>query len=163
MRIVFEHIYHCEPQAFWAHHLDEASRRAKEVDGCGAVSFRFLSEERQGDAVVVRSEIVEVTDAPAVIRRIAGETTQAIEEIRWKEGSNRATVEITPAVMPDRVRMSGSLTTEPHGDGRCKVVLDLDVTVTLFGVSGTIEKVLAEKLPGRQERAVSWFNANLGS
>ncbi len=162
MRILSEHVYDCEPEAFWAHHLDEESRRAKEVEGCGAISFRFLSKGRQGDAVVVRAEIVELTDAPAPVRRIFGETTQAEEVLRWEEGSNTATLDYKAERMADRVRMSGRLTTEPLGEGRCKVVLDVDVSVKLFGIAGMVERLLAMKLPLRQEKAMSWFNTNLG-
>jgi hypothetical protein len=163
MRIVAEHVYDCEPEAFWAHHLDEESRRAKEVEGCGAVSFRVLSKGRQGDAVVVRSELVKAPDLPAPVRRIFGETIRAEEALRWEEGSNTATFEHTSETMPDRVRMSGRLITEPLGDGRCRVILDVDVTVKLFGIAGIVERLLAKELPLRQEKAMSWFNAHLGS
>ncbi|MDJ0866514.1 MAG: DUF2505 domain-containing protein [Myxococcota bacterium] len=161
MRIVAEHVYDCEPKAFWAHHLDEESRRAKEVEGCGAVSFRVLSKERQGGAVIVRSELVEALNVPASVRRAFGATLRAEEVLRWEEGSNTATFEHTPETLPDRVRLSGRLTTEPTGDGRCRVILDAEVTVKLFGMAGVIERVLAKQLPLRQEKAMSWFNANL--
>jgi len=163
MRIVIEHVYDCEPEAFWAHHLDEESRRVKEVEGCGAESFRVLSKKRQGDVVIVRSELVEAPDVPAPVRRLFGETIRAEEMLRWEEGSNTAAFEHTPETMPDRVRMSGRLTTEPLGDGRCRGVLNADVTVKLFGVAGMVERLLAKELPLRQEKAMTWFNANLGS
>jgi hypothetical protein len=163
MRIVSEHVYDCSPEVFWAHHLDEESRRAKEIEGCGAVSFGFLSKGREGDAVVVHAEMVEAADAPAPVRRIFGETTRVEETLRWVEGSNTATVAYRPDTMSDRVRMSGRLTTEPLADGRCKVVLDVDVSVKLLGVGGMVERLLAKQLPLRQEKAMSWFNANLGS
>jgi hypothetical protein len=115
VRIVTEHAYDCEPEAFWAHHLDEASRRAKEVEGCGAVSFRVLSNDRQGDTVVVRSELVEARDLPAAVRRIFGETLRVEEVLHWAEGSNTASFHHTPETLADRVHLSGRLTTEPVG------------------------------------------------
>ncbi len=163
MRIVAEHVYDCEPAAFWAHHLDEASRRAKEVEGCGAVSFRVLSKDREGPALVVRSELVEAPDVPAPVRRLFGRTLRAEEVLRWEEGSNTATFDHTPETLADRVHLSGRLTTEPLDDGRCRVVMDAELTVKLFGIAGAIERLLAREIPLRQQKAMSWFNENLGS
>ncbi len=163
MRIACDHVYDCEPEAFWAHHLDEASRRAKEVEGCGAVSFRVLSKERDGDVVVVRSELVEAPDFPGPVRKIFGDSLRAEEVLRWEEGSHSATFEHTPETMPDRVRLNGRLSTEPTGDGRCRVVLEADLSVRIFGVAGMVERLLARELPLRQDKAMAWFNANLGS
>ena len=163
MRIVVEHVYDCEPDAFWAHHLDEASRRLKEVEGCGAVSFRVLAKERDGDTVIVRSELVEAPDVPGPVQRLFGASLRAEEVLRWDEGSNTATFDHTPETLADRLHLSGRLTTEPLGDGRCRVVLEAEVTVKLFGLAGTIERLLARELPLRQENAMTWFNANLGT
>ncbi len=162
MKIVAEHIYQCEPEAFWAHHLDEASRRTKEVEGCGAVSFRVLSKEKEGRTVVVRSELVEAPDVPAPVRRIFGDALRAEEVLRWEEGARTATFEHRPETLPDRVHMKGRLTTEPLGERRCRVILEADVTVQIFGVARVIEGLLARELPLRQEKAMVWFNANLG-
>ena len=163
MKIVCEHVYDCEPEAFWAHHLDEASRRAKEVEGCGAVAFRVLSKEREGKAWVVRSELVEAPDLPGPVRRLFGESLRAEETLRWEEGSNTATFEHTPETLPDRVKLSGRLTTEPLGGGRCRVRLEAELTVKLFGIAGALERLAARELPLRQDKAMAWFNANLGS
>ncbi len=163
MRVLTEHVYECEPDAFWAHHLDEASRRPKEVEGCGAISFRVLSKERQEGLVVMRSEVVEAPDVPAPIRRIFGTSIRAEEILRWHEGSDRATFEYIPETMPDRARLSGTLATERLGDGRCLVTADIEVTVKIFGVGSVAERILARELPERQEKAVAWFNANLGA
>ncbi len=163
MKIVAAHVYHCEPEAFWAHHLDEESRRTKEVEGCGAVSFRVLSKERQGQELIVRSELVEAPELPAPVRRIFGATLRAEELLRWQEGSKTATFEHRPDTLADRVSMTGRLSTEPLGEGRCRVVLEVDVTVKLFAIGGMIEGLLARELPLRQEKAMAWFNAKLAA
>ncbi len=163
MRIVAEHVYDCDPEDFWAHHLDEESRRAKEVGGCGAVSFRVLSKERRGGEWIVRSELVEAPDLPAPVRKIFGGTIRAEELLRWEEGASIATFEHTPETLPDRVRMSGRLRVEPSGEGRCRVVMEAEVRVNVFGVASILERLLARELPLRQEKAMRWFNANLGS
>ncbi len=160
MKIVTEHVWDCEPEAFWAHHLDEESRRAKEVEGCGALSFRVLSKEKQGDLLIVRSELVESPDVPAAVQRMIGTALRVEEVLRWHEKANTATFEHTPDAMADRMRMSGQLITQPLGDGRCRVVMDANVTVKLFGVATLVERLLARELPLRQEKAMAWFNAN---
>lgn len=163
MKIVVENVYDCEPEAFWAHHLDEESRRAKEIEGCGAVGFRVLSKDRQGGTVTVRSELVEAPDLPAPVRRLLGDTVRAEEVLVWEEGSTTGTFDHTPDRLADRIHLSGRLTTEPLSEGRCRVVLEAELTVKVFGIAGAVERLLARELPLRQEKAMAWFNANLGS
>ena len=162
MQIVAENVYHCSAEDFWAHHLDEESRRAKEVEGCGAVSYRVLSKQRKGKAITVRSEIVEEPDLPGPVRAMLGSTVRAEEVLRWIEGAGSATFEHTPDIMPDRLRMTRTLTVEPLKKKRCRVVLNANVRVKILGISGILEKFLASELPARQERAARWFNATAG-
>ena len=44
--------------------------------------------------------------------------------------------------MAKRISVTGSQRAEPAGDGRCRVVVELKVKVSIMGVGGAIEKFM---------------------
>ncbi len=163
MKISAQEVFNCTPDEYWNFFFDEDARRPNEVDGCGAVSYRVVSKEVKAGKVVLRAELQEKNDAPAAVRKLFGETVGMVQQVEWKEGSDTAQIELIPEKMANRIKMRGTLRTQPVGDGKCKVVVDYDVEVKIFGVGGMLEKSMAKDIPIRHRKAAEHFNRTLVS
>lgn len=161
MRVKAEAIYKCRPSCYFEKHFDAEGRVKREIEGCGAVSFKIISSTRKDGVARLVAEMTEKMDAPAPIRKLLGETTMVEEDSTWKEGTNVIKVVYRPEKMRNKISMSGEFRCEPHGQDACKVFLDLEINVKIFGLGGTIEKMVAKDIPGRLERDAVYFNEQI--
>lgn len=159
-RILIDHVYHCSVETFWDKLWDVEARREREMKGCGALSFTVSESRWEGDTYHQVAAVEEVVDAPGAVRKIFGETQRIEETARWKKGSDTVQIRYQPSIMSDKVSMQGTLTCTPADGGRCRVVMDLEITARIFVVGGVIEGIISKALPKRQAKDVAYFNAH---
>jgi len=161
VKLTTDKVYNCEPADYWNMYFDEEKRRVLETEGGGVIGYKVLEKTEQGGKVMQRVELIERNDAPKPIRKLFGETTKLFEETNWQEGSETATVNFRPEKMADRVKMTGAIRVSSAGEGKCRVVIDWDLTVKIFGVGGMLEKMMAKEIPARAEKLVKYFNERM--
>jgi Protein of unknown function (DUF2505) len=145
MKTTLRHTFEIGADAFWRDiFFDHAfvERMYKEALGCTSVAFI----EDSGDTSSGRSRRLTFTqrmEAPAPVRKLFGETTTMEERGDFDVQAKRWRFTMIPDRMPDKIRISGETWIEPAGEGKIERIMELEFSVSLFGVGGLVEKFMA--------------------
>ncbi len=159
-KIHIEEIYHCTPETFWEKLWDEDLRRERETKGCGALSFNVIESKWEGNTYHQVIVLEEAVDAPLPVRKIFGETSKIEETSKWVKGSDTVHLSYRPSIMGNKVTMDGALTCTSADGDHCRIVMDVEITASIFVVGGIIEGIIAKALPKRQAKDAAYFNTN---
>lgn len=118
-------------------------RLYREALGCDTVKVI----KNEGDfATGVRRHMryTKKSDAPAAIQKIFGETMELEEMSEFNARDKRWTFRVVPAVMADRLDVSGDVTLEEAADGTIVQVGRQTFACKIFGLGGLVEKFIAK-------------------
>jgi hypothetical protein len=139
MKLRAEHTYDASPDEVFEMLADPAFRAR--VSDAQNVHSHDITIERDGDGFTFVNDQVQRTDGlPAIARKIAGDSTRAIQREEWTDRAH-ATVEIEAPGAP--TQMSGTITLSPRGAGTLQVT-EFTIKVKVPLVGGKLEGLLAE-------------------
>lgn len=98
-------------------------------------------------------------EAPAVVRKVIGDTLTYTERGHWEPDSQIWHYQIQTSKLADKVKIGGRLWAEPRGEHRCERVVEIEVEVKVFGVGGAIEKFIEKTTRDSYVRATKFTNA----
>ncbi len=163
MKSTLRHTFSIGADAFWRDiFFDQAflERMYKEALGCIAVSFLEDSGDT-ADGRARRFSFTQKFDAPAPIRKLFGETTTMEERGRFDPRTKRWRFTMLPDRMADKVGIKGETWVEPAGEGKIERVIDLEYSVSLFGVGGLVEKFMVSATADSFAKQVAFTNEYL--
>ena len=161
MQLRTEAIYHCEPEYYLEQYFDEAGRSRREVEGVGTVSFKVLESSREGGVWRHVAESIERVNAPMPVRKIFGETTRMEEHASWRQGTNVIQTEYRPDTMKKKISILTQIRVAPHGDGHCRITVEVEVLFKIFGIGRLLERFAAKEMPKAIEKDCAFFNAHM--
>jgi uncharacterized protein YndB with AHSA1/START domain len=91
---------------------------------------------------LINDQVQNTEDLPAIAKKIAGDTTQAVITEEWSSRTS-GSISITAPGKPTAA--SGTITLAPDGDGTVEIV-ELDVKVKVPLVGGRLEKLMADNI-----------------
>ena len=145
MKSTLRHTFDIGADAFWNEiFFNQAfqERMYKEALGCESVAFLEDSGETPAGRTR-RFSFTQKLDAPAAVRKLFGETTTMEERGHFDLQTKRWRFSMVPDRMADKVRVSGETRVEPAGEGKIDRVVDLEYSVSIFGIHALIEKFMA--------------------
>ena len=141
MRFSRELAYEAAPDEVFAMLADPAFR--EKVAAAQQVVSVTVTATPAGDGVtLVIDQVQNTAGLPAIAKKIAGDTTQAVVREEWS-GPTSGTIEITAPGKPTRA--AGTVTLVADG-AATKHVLDLEVTVKVPLVGGKLEKLMTDNI-----------------
>lgn len=141
MRYRRELSYEAAPDDVFAMLADPAFReRVGAEQGVASIDVR-LTRDGPGFSLVIDT-LQDTAGLPAIARKIAGDTTQAIVREEWADATG-GTVEITAPGKPTKA--VGTVGLSPSATGTT-YVLELDVTVKVPIIGAKLEKVMADNI-----------------
>jgi hypothetical protein len=146
MRARIENVFHVTPAVFWEVLFfdDEYNRRLYAELGFDAVEVR--SVERLGDGRIRRAIRCEPpVKAPDMLRKRIQNKLAYEEEGTYDPRGPRWDFKSTSNVAPDSTKIGGSIIAQPHAQGMLHVV-ELDISISVFGLGGMIEKILEKNV-----------------
>lgn len=105
---------------------------------------------------VIRTE--PAAEAPAVVRKLIGDSLTYTETGTWDPGTRIWKYDIVTSAISDKVRIGGCLYAEPKGDGACERVAEIEIEVKIFGVGGAIEKFIEKTTRDSYVKASKFTN-----
>jgi Protein of unknown function (DUF2505) len=156
-----EATYHCDPEFYLEQYFEEKRRTEREVKGVGNISFSVLESHCEGEVWSHVAESVSRLDAPMPVRKILGETTRMEEHATWRRSTNTIDVEYKPDNLRKRISVKGHIRVGPAGEGKCHIVVEMDVIFKIFAVGGMLEKLSAKEMPIAIEKDCAYFNEHL--
>lgn len=120
-----------------------------------------VSIDRKGDGFVLTNDQVQRTDGvPSFAKKIAGETTRAIQIEQWPD-RNGGTLRLDAPGKPTSIQ--GTIALVAEGDTTTEVV-ELDIRVKVPLVGGKLEKLLEEEIrrgmETEHEVGVAWLRGD---
>ncbi|WP_215815562.1 DUF2505 domain-containing protein [Pimelobacter sp. 30-1] len=141
MRYSRELAYDAAPDEVFAMLADPAFRE-KVAAAQQVVSVAVTATPAGTGVHLVIDQVQNTAGLPAIAKKIAGDTTQAVVREEWS-GPASGTIEITAPGKPTRA--AGTVTLVADG-ASTKHVVDLEVTVKVPLVGGKLEKLMTDNI-----------------
>jgi hypothetical protein len=98
------------------------------------------------------------SDAPAVVRKLIGDSLTYTETGQWDPAKKLWTYSIVTSKLADRLRIGGRLWAEPKGDKKMERVAEIEIEVKILVGSGTIEKFIEKTTRESYVKATAFTN-----
>jgi hypothetical protein len=141
----------CTVETFWARFTDSAAV-VKTFLSIGFTRYDLLEFRDEPGRYFRKVEARPPVDAPAVVQKIIGPSFGYVEEADLDKTTKVWTWKVTPSVLADRSKISGTVRCEPLGADRCRVTFAATIDIKMIGLSGIIEST------GEKSTRASWTN-----
>lgn len=128
-------------------------------EALGFKSFTILEQTGEPGQVRTRTMRTEpAADAPAVVRKMIGDSFSYTERGTFDPSTKIWTYSITTSGMPEKIKIGGRLWAEPQGDRKCVRVAEIGIEVKIFGVGSAIEKFIEKTTRDSYVKATAFTN-----
>lgn len=141
MKFRKELAYDATPEAVFAM-LSDPAFREKVAEAQEVVSVEVRLTPTDGGFSLVNDQVQDTKDLPALAKKIAGDTTQAVITEEWSTPSG-GSLTITAPGKPTKAQ--GTITLQPAGAGTSEVV-ELDVKVKVPLIGGKLEQLMVDNI-----------------
>ncbi|MCZ7686832.1 MAG: DUF2505 domain-containing protein [Sandaracinaceae bacterium] len=127
-------------------------------EGLGFKGFELVEltgEKGQRRTRKLRTE--PAADAPAVVRKLIGDSLSYTETGSWDPATKVWSYSISTSKLSDKIRIGGRLWAEPRGD-KLERIAEIEIEVKILGVGGTIEKFLEKTTRESYVKATDFTN-----
>ncbi len=127
-------------------------------EGLGFKGFELIEltgEKGQRRTRKLRTE--PAADAPAVVRKLIGDSLSYTETGSWDPATKVWSYSISTSKLSDKIRIGGRLWAEPRGD-KLERIAEIEIEVKILGVGGTIEKFLEKTTRESYVKATDFTN-----
>lgn len=127
-------------------------------EGLGFKGFELIEltgEKGQRRTRKLRTE--PAADAPAVVRKLIGDSLSYTETGSWDPATKVWSYSISTSKLSEKIRIGGRLWAEPKGD-KLERIAEIEIEVKILGVGGTIEKFLEKTTRESYVKATAFTN-----
>jgi len=154
------HEIHCTPEQFWEriHHNPDFNQ----VLYVEKLEYQYELVEDDPATGRRRAHIVPKVNAPLALRKALGDSVAFDEEGTFSSAGEKSyTFNIIPGVMPSKIKIGGTMTCPPAGEGKCYRVVDFEVGCSIFGIGGLFERFVSKEVQARYEDSAAFTNTFL--
>lgn len=154
------HVFNTDADTFWNKmFFDEEYNRRLFVTALGFPMWEQLELREESDGAKVRKTKMEPkSDAPAVVKKLVGDSVTYIEEGKWNPATRRWVFKIVPGKMADKIRIEGEFWVEQRGQKQIERICTTNVDVKIFGVGGAVESFIEKSTRDSYEKAAVFSN-----
>ncbi len=161
MKFTVRHIFNTEVDTYWNKVFfdQEYNERLYKKEGLDFKDFQVLELTGEPGGVRTRKMLTEPkSDAPAVVRKLIGDSLSYTETGRFDPVKKEWTYNIVTSKLSDKVKIGGKLWVEPKGEHKIERVADIEIEVKIFGVGGAVEKFIEKTTRESYELATNFTN-----
>jgi hypothetical protein len=152
--------FNCTVDTYWSEIFFEPEYNERLYkEGLGFKGFEL--ESLTGDKGGPRERVMitePAADAPAVVRKLIGDSLTYRETGTWSPDDRIWRYDIVTSKLSDKVKIGGILYAEPKGDDKCVRVADIEISVKVFGVGGAVEKFIERTTRDSYVKATKFTN-----
>lgn len=139
------HDIDCDVDRFWKLFWDREFSKAM------FASLEFpkweIVDQKETDTEIVRIiEAVPKLEMPAAVAKVLGPGFGYREEGRFDKATRRFRFVITPSTLQGKLKNEGTMRVEPHGEGKCRRIVDIVAEAKVFGIGGMLESMTEKSL-----------------
>lgn len=159
MQFTVRHVFHTDRETYWNQIFFSPEYNARLYSE--ALGFKgFETVELTGEPGGVRTRIMRTepaAEAPAVVRKLIGDSLTYTETGRFDPATGIWTYEIVTSKLSEKVSIHGRLHAEPVKDG-IERVAEINIEVRVFGVGGAVEKFIEKTTRDSYVKASKFTN-----
>ena len=147
MNLKTTHTFPIDVKTFWEKlYFHEEYNRALYLTQIGAKSYEVVECKDTEKTLTRRVKITPKQSAPSILQKmLKGEFTY-VEEGTFHKADGTYRFQITPSMMPEKIKVSGVVTAVAAGDKSVKRTIDLSLKADVFAVGGQIEKFVGGEI-----------------
>lgn len=160
MKFTCRNVFNTDIETYWSKiFFDPDYNRALYVDTLGFKQWEIKELTGEYPGVRTRKQFLEPkSDAPAVVTKLVGGSITYQEEGRFDPTTSIWTYQIGLSKMADKVRIGGKFWVESRGEKRIERICDVDITVSIPLVGGTVEKFIEAETRASYEKTTAFTN-----
>ena len=160
MKFTVRDIFDTDVETYWNEiFFDEEYNARLYREALGFKDFQLVELTGEKDGPRTRTMRTEpAADAPAVVRKLIGDSLTYTESGRFDPETKVWTYQITTSKLADKLHIGGRLWAEPQGDKKLARAAEIEIDVKIFGVGGTIEKFIEKTTRDSYVKATAFTN-----
>jgi len=159
MMFTVRHTFHTDLETYWNEIFFSPEYNARlysEALGFKVFDLLELTGE-PGERRTRKMRTEPAAEAPAVVRKLIGDSLTYTESGTWEPSTSIWTYEIKTNKLTDKVFIGGRLWAEPTDDGIQRVA-EIEVSVKVFGVGGAVERFIEKTTRDSYVKATKFTN-----
>lgn len=159
MKFTVRHVFDTSVDNYWNEIFfdqDYNARLYREALGFKGFDLLELTGEKGGRRTR-RMRTEPASDAPAVVKKLIGDSLTYTESGTYDPATGIWTYDIVTSKLADKIRIGGRLWAEPKGT-KCERVAEINIEVKILGVGGVVEKFIEKTTRESYERATKFTN-----
>lgn len=160
MQFTVRHTFQTDIDTYWSKIFFDREYNEKLFRGAlGFPVYDVLELTEPADGARTRRVKIEPkADAPAVVKKLIGDSIAYVEEGRFDPTARKWSYKITTTKLSDKISISGTFWAEPRGEHVIERICVVDCSVKVFGVGGAIETFLEKSTRDSYEKAAEFTN-----
>lgn len=161
MKFTIRHTWNISEEDYWPKiFFDDEYNQRLYKEGLEFPVHKVLEAKELADGTRTRKLLIEPkADAPAVVRKLIGDSLQYTEEGRWDPKTRRWSYTVTLSKLADKISIKGEFWVEKRGDKQIERFCDVDVNVKIFGVGGVLESFIEKTTRESYEKTGTFTTA----
>ncbi len=152
------HDIEASEEKFWKMFLDGAltEQLFKEL---GFPKWKLIESRDSGDEVYREIEGVPKMEVPGAVAKVFGPGFGYLEKGTFDKKTRTYRFKMKMNTMTDKLRLEGTVRSEPAGENKCRRVVEIIAEAKVFGIGGIIEGVLEKSFRDGWLQSAQWFSA----
>jgi hypothetical protein len=153
-------IFETDVDTYWSEmFFDEEYNSRLYREGLGFKDFAVLELTGEKGGPRTRKMRTEpAADAPAVVRKLIGDSLTYTESGSFDPAKKLWTYTIATSKLADKVHIGGKLWAEPKGPKKLERIAEIEIEVKIFGVGGAVEKFIEKTTRDSYVKATAFTN-----
>ena len=160
MKFTCRNVFNTDLETYWSKIFFDADyNRNLYVETLGFKQWEIKELTGEWGTARTRKQFLEPkSEAPAVVQKLVGGSITYQEEGRFDPTTNIWTYQISLSKMADKVRIGGKFWVEPRGEKRIERICEVDITVSIPLVGGTVERFIEAETRASYEKTTVFTN-----
>ncbi len=154
-----EHVFQCPEDRFWKVFFDPEYNKGLFLGELGFESWKEVSRDDQADRLErVVDAVPRIGDLPGPLKKLVEGGAGYRERNVFDKKAKRMTISVEPSVLQGKLFISGTMHTEPVGEGQCRRIYVNTVVAKVFGIGGMIESRIIQDVRTSYDKAAVFTN-----
>ena len=152
------HTFPIDVDTFWAKvFFDEEYNRRLYTEALGFTGFKQLEKKEDADGAIRRKIWMEPRfDAPAVLKKVVGDSLSYTELGRFDPKTKKWHYEITPSRYPEKITIRGDFWAEARGEKQIERICTVEIDARIFGIGGALEGYIEKQTKESYEQTAAF-------
>jgi len=159
MKVTVRHTFNCTPETFWKKiFFDRSYNEAMFLGEMKFPSYELAEQKESPERVERKVRVTPPQKAPEIIRKLIKGTLSYEEVGTWTAQDGLYRFKTITSILTDKISITGVIRAEPAGEGKMVRRAEMEISVNVMLVGGTVEKFLAAELQSNYDVAAVFTN-----